>query len=389
MEFSRASLAATVDQVVETHHRLGALRHSLHAVRAMKSTATRAKLASLARKRRLLCATFQLGGLDLEQDVPRYGFPTGVEVELQDFDSFTQLRERGIRPDLALFRSHQLWAIDGTFDSTDLVEAARTLGDCLNLIWLWDHHHQIEISAKLILAADIVLPMHETGSDYLKMFCDFVLAAVPAASAQWGGPGFVDAVYRDNAAKPRSDRLYGGFVEYPGFARNDFIRACMALIPAHALILRPPTQARDIQHFDVATRRERLAEWMGYKCSLVCALTEDVPIRIFDALLAGQIPLVPYNLNGFDRLVSPALQAELPVVRFDSHDVASVEPAWQRAIALFDRAGAAGAARRHRPSPDEAQGDRHHSGLAERSASLRRRLGPAIRSGCATGARQP
>ena len=69
-------------------------------------------------------------------------------------------------------------------------------------------------------------------------------------------------------------------------------------------------------------------------------------------MLAGQIPLVPFNLNGFDRLISPALQAELPVVRFDPFDIASVEPAWRTATALFDRAGPAGALRRHRFAAD-------------------------------------
>jgi hypothetical protein len=350
MEFSRANLSARIDQMVEAQRLMADLRQSLQVVRALKSSATRAKLASLAYKRRLLCVTFQLGALELEADVPSYGFP--VEVELQDLDNFAQLRDRGLTPDLALFRSHQLWNVDGSFDSSDLVEASRTLGDCLNLIWLWDHHHQFEASAKMILAADVVLPMHETGADYLKIFCDFVFPAVPAACAQWGGPRFVTGVYRENQARPRSNRLYGGFVEYPGFARNNFIRQCMAQIPEHALVLLPPTEARDIQHFGVATRRERLVEWMGYKVSLVSALAEDIPIRVLDGLLAGHIPLVPYNLNGFDRLISPALQAELPIVRYDPYDVDSVDRAWRAALALFDRAGPAGAARRHHYAVD-------------------------------------
>jgi hypothetical protein len=215
-------------------------------------------------------------------------------------------------------------------------------------MWLWDHHHAFEYSGKAALITDIVVPMHECGVDYLKVFCDHVFSAVPSACAQWGGPRFVAQVYREHEGMARSDRLYGGFVEYQGFRRNDFIRQCMAQIPDHALVLRPPTQIRDIQHFGVATRRDRLVEWMGYKCSLVCALSEDIPFRLFDGLTAGQIPLVPYNLHGFDWLVSPALQTELPIVRYDGYDVGSAAAAWRTAIALYDRDGAAGAARRHR-----------------------------------------
>jgi hypothetical protein len=171
---------------------------------------------------------------------------------------------------------------------------------------------------------------------------------MPAASAQWGGPRFVDAVFHEHVRRERSNRLYGGFVGYEGFRRNLFIRECMERIPDHALILRAPSEARDIRHFGVATRRQRLVEWMDHKCSLVCALTEDVPIRLLDALLAGQIPLVPHNLNGFDRLIPPALQLELPIVRYDAFDVGSVEPAWRNAVSAYDRDGAVGAIRRHR-----------------------------------------
>jgi hypothetical protein len=350
MDFGRANLTASLEQVATAQYQVDGIRQNLHALRVMKSGTTRWKLTALAQKRRLLCVTFQLGALELEEDISSHGFP--VAVELRDFDSFAAMRDSGLTPDLALFRSHQLWKVDGTYDFSDLIEAPRRFFDCVNLIWLWDHHHAFEASGKMALLADIVLPMHETGADYLKVFSDYVFSAVPAASAQWGGPRFVQQVYREHQGRPRSDRLYGGFVEYPGFRRNAFIRQCMTHIPDHALTLLPPTQARDIQHFDVATRRERLAEWMGYKSSLVCALSEDIPIRVLDGLLAGQIPLVPYNLNGFDRLISPALQAELPIVRYDPYDLGSVEAAWRTAIWLFDRAGPAGAARRHRYAAD-------------------------------------
>ena len=346
MILDSVNLTSALAQVTQAHGELQNLRVNLQPMRALKASVARGKLAALSRKPRLIMATFQLGDLELEQDVPQYGFP--VELELCNFDSFELLRESGLTPDIALFRSHQFWQVDGNYNIQGLANAPHFANECLNLVWLWDHHHTFELSGKMALLADIVLPMHETGADYLKCFNDMVFSAVPAASAQWGGPRLVDAVFRENAAIERSNRLYGGFVGYPGFHRNQFVSQCMAAFPDHALVLLPPTHARDIRHFGVASRRERLIEWMSYKCSLVCALTEDIPIRIIDGLLAGQIPLVPNNLNGFDRLISPALQAELPIVRYDPYDVPSVEAAWRTAIRLYDRAGPAGAALRHR-----------------------------------------
>jgi len=344
MALGDVNLAEQLAAVAGAQRQMWDFSANLAGFRSFKSTVTRNKLAALRDKPRLRCATFLLDDLELESHVQAYDFP--VAVELRNFESFEALQASGFTPDLALFRSHQFWLIDGSYDFRALAQASQVLGDCLNLIWLWDHHHDFESSGKMALLADVVLPMHETGADYLKICNDFVMSAVPAASAQWGGRTLVQAVFQDNAQQPRSDRLYGGFVEYPSFRRNDFIRACMAEIPDHALAL--IKQVRDIQHFGAATRRDRLVEWMGHKCSLVCALTEDVPIRILDGLLAGQIPLVPHNLNGFDRLIGPRLQRELPVVRYDAYDVGSVKTAWQAAIALYDRDGLEGAVRRHR-----------------------------------------
>jgi hypothetical protein len=346
MTFDPNQVRAALDEVNQIERAMARIAFSLRPMRALKSVATRQKLAALARKRRLLVVVFQLGDLELELDVPAYGFP--LEVELRNFDDFEALSASGLKPDLALFRSHQFWKLDSSYNFHHLIQAPSVAPECVNLVWLWDNHHHLDLGGQMAMLADIVLPMHETSVDYLKAYNDFVFSALPAATAQWGGPRFVEAVFRDQASAERSDRLYGGFVAYEGFQRNQFIQSCMRQMPDHALVLRPPSEARDIQHFGSATRRERMVEWMGYKCSLVCSLTEDIPIRVFDGLLAGQIPLVPHNLNGFDRLISPALQAELPVLRYDPYDVPSVEAGWRAAVALYDRAGVAGAARRHR-----------------------------------------
>ena len=343
-------LSATVASLVQAQFYARGIRQSLETWREMKAVVTRNRLRGLRTHDRLLCVGFQLDQLELDGPLESAAFP--VPVEFRNVNSYAALLESGLKPDIALFRSHQFWNIDGSYDLSALPAAARDFPACVGLVWLWDHHHDFQTSATMALLTDIVLPMHETGADYLRACNDFVFTAVPAASAQWGGPGFIQEVFRANETIARSNRLYGGFVEYAGFPRNAFIRRCMAAIDDHALNLLPNEKVRDIQHFGTATRRDRLVEWMGHKCSLVCALVDDVPIRIIDGLLAGQIPLVPHNLAGFDRLISPTLQRTLPVVRYDAYDVESVKEAWQTAIRLFDRDGVAGAARRHRYALD-------------------------------------
>jgi hypothetical protein len=210
MALGDVNLTDQLAAVARAQRQMWDLAGSVQPFRGFNSTVTRAKLAALREKRQLRCATFLLDDLDLEQNVPTYDFP--LAVELRNFESFDALQASGFVPDLALFRSHQFWLIDGSYDFRALVQASQVLPDCLNLIWLWDHHHDFESSSKMALLADMVLPMHETGADYLKVANDFVLSAVPAASAQWGGRRFVADVFQAHAQVPRSDRLYGGFV---------------------------------------------------------------------------------------------------------------------------------------------------------------------------------
>lgn len=336
---------ATISEVAQSTLYARTLHKRLESLRAVKSAVTRAKLAGLRGKSLIRCACFRLSDLELVEQLAGFAFPVALQVEtFADLDSF---QASGFDADLAILRSHQFGGPGGSYDLRPLHVLQGKADRCVTAIWLWDHHHQIDLSCKMALLADLVFPMHETVNDYLKIFNDHVFSAVPAATAQWGGPDSVHELYLKYAQAPRSNRLYGGFVAYDGYARNDLIRACMAAIPDHDLTLRPPSESRDVEQFDPAQREARFAEWVSHKCSLVYALAEDMPIRLFDALVCGQIPLVPHNLNGFDLVISPRLQQSLPIVRFDPTDIGSVKTAWETALALYDQGGAAAARRRH------------------------------------------
>src|SRR5579862_8763293 len=167
MALGDVNLTEQLAGVARGQRHMWELSAGLAGFRGLKSTVTRTKLAALREKPRLRCATFLLDDLELETNVPAYDFP--VAVELRNFESFEAMQASGFTPDLALFRSHQFWLIDGSYDFRALAQASQVLGDCLNLVWLWDHHHDFESSSKMALLADIVLPMHETAADYLKI----------------------------------------------------------------------------------------------------------------------------------------------------------------------------------------------------------------------------
>jgi hypothetical protein len=76
-------------------------------------------------------------------------------------------------------------------------------------------------------------------------------------------------------------------------------------------------------------------------------LAGDLSQRLFDALLTGQVPLVPAGVHDLDAVIPPPLQEELPIVRFDNYMVEEVKAAHRRALGLFDRDAEPGATRRH------------------------------------------
>jgi hypothetical protein len=77
-------------------------------------------------------------------------------------------------------------------------------------------------------------------------------------------------------------------------------------------------------------------------------LVDDLSTRFFDALAAGQVPIVASNILDLDRIVPPDLQARLPIIRLQDYTVPALREAHERATAAFDREGNEGAERRHR-----------------------------------------
>jgi hypothetical protein len=103
----------------------------------------------------------------------------------------------------------------------------------------------------------------------------------------------------------------------------------------------------DQQHWFAKKVFERFAEMAGHKVALSVPVNNDVSMRIFDTLVTGQIPLVPFGLPGLEAAIPVALQRSLPVISFQPNDIASLRDAYARALAAFDAGGLAAADARH------------------------------------------
>lgn len=229
--------------------------------------------------------------------------------------------------------------------------------------WFWDNHHHHFVNLRIAMLADLVFVSHWHERHYLNHPASLAAGHIPAFSRQWS-PGAITQHYPDGLPTDRRDALFGGFGRYGwAEARNRFIAAVAASCPDHALTLGA------VEAYFQQTAAARLATWVAHKVQLIVPIAHDVSTRIFEALMTGQIPLVPDDVPDLDLVILPEDQAALPIGRYRAGDVESAKAEWQRAVARFDADGTAGVQRRH-----EFARDRHSlaSRLADFAAFIRR-----------------
>ena len=210
--------------------------------------------------------------------------------------------------------------------------------------WTFDNHHHEIANLRASQLADVIIPGHAFARDYLLSPFHLMGPHMPLPTSQWSRAR-TRRVVEETLGVPRLDALYGGFFLYKiGVERNRLLTTLAQELPNHALVLR---SSNDRSSWFSRTPDERLREWTGYKVSLNVPVNQDLPIRVFDSLIAGQIPLVPERCLDLDRVVPTAIQESLPIIRFKDYTVEAVEAAWRAALARFDADGAEGVLRRH------------------------------------------
>lgn len=218
----------------------------------------------------------------------------------------------------------------------------------VGVIWLIDHHHEFEQSLRLAFEFDYYVHAHPTRVDYLHSVARNCLGLLPCCFGQWA-PLEINQFAAEYMGGPRVDALYGGFRGYnDAFSREAFLRTAIERIPGNNLFIIPYDEPNESHRYFSKSGEEQFQEWCRHKTSAVLAVNEDVPIRLFDALATGQIPIVSDDVQSLEMVVPPADQLALPVLRYRAGDVDDLERVHREAVHLFDADGEAGAWRRHR-----------------------------------------
>lgn len=226
------------------------------------------------------------------------------------------------------------------------------LGKYDNLVsacWLFDNHHQFNFSILYAEHFDVVFPAHCNGTEYLYGRKALIAPVVPCPVIQWSRSSAIE-LYATLEHIERDDELYGRFSSYDGriTARDKFLNLVGAEDFGRQIVSLKP----DRQDWDTRTPAERFQDFMSHKVSVTTPINNDISLRVFDALLTGQIPILPYGALGLAASIPNEQQSALPVRAYLPNDVDSLRLASENAVAAFDRGGAQAAAKRHRYAAD-------------------------------------
>ncbi len=213
------------------------------------------------------------------------------------------------------------------------------------IAWDWDNHHWLDLSTFLAAHSDIYAPSHHENLYLLSRYNWLIAGPVYCSSVQWSRKYLTEHLPEMLVTK-RSDEPLGMHIPYSQFS---FRLQMISTLSQHYRTIGFSSHA-----FHVRTPEDRLAEWCSHKTHWIAPVLNDVPIRIFDALATGGIPIVPDSL----RFLPPVSAISREFIAFYSPtDIVSPQACVARANGLFDRGGRDGIVARHRLALQSFHGD--------------------------------
>lgn len=226
-------------------------------------------------------------------------------------------------------------------------------------IWDWDNHHWLDNSTFAAAHADLYVPAHHENLYFLTRYNWCTAGPVYCGTVQWPR-AFLASQVGNMVSAERSNEPLGKHVGYASFTFRN--RAVSTLSQTY------PSIGFSSHSFHARTLEDRLNEWIAHKTHWIIPVLNDVPIRLFDALISGGIPIVPESL----RYLPPVKDISREHILFYTpEDILSPEIVVNRAIQMFDDGGIDKLVERHRYALDHHHGDQR---IAEILGHLREKF---------------
>ena len=199
----------------------------------------------------------------------------------------------------------------------------------------YDNHHWLQNSALISLLCDVYIPAHQESLLICSRLNPNVIGGIPCGTNQWSKDFISSSCVLKNSKGRRNDPL-GKYYPYEQFLfRNKIVNTLEKTYPNISLIK---------NDFHSLSQSEKWEEWSSHKLHWIIPVLNDLPIRFFDALVTGGVPLVPRGLI-------PYIQAlQIPEEFYSSYgplDVIEPQQFIEENLKKFEELGDAGITKRH------------------------------------------
>jgi len=270
------------------------------------------------------------------------GFKSLVDVNFIDDDFFSDsnilnLEEkiRKLEGSIIIFNSHMPQWNGDVSTLRNFIDIYLKSNNCLFAGWDWDNHHTVHISSIIAAGSDIYCHAH-FNNDYEMGSLNDHRSRVAVTTFQWREEVILNEIDYLLTNRRTNDPL-GWHVRYGLFGYREKVIATLSQThPTIGLL----------EHGNIYFQRselERLKEWGNHKVHWVVPTLNDLPCRVFDALITGGIPIIPLFLKG-----DPELSAldEQDCEFYSGNDILDSSAVTARAIEKFDQGGEVGIFRR-------------------------------------------
>ena len=202
-------------------------------------------------------------------------------------------------------------------------------------IWDFDNHHWFALSGMLAAISDLYVPTHADNLEPLSRYNNIMAGPVTSGVIQWPKE-FLEENLDIITKTERSNNPLGTHIEYPQFPlRMKNLKTLHRTLPSVKLV---------DGSYHSRSMIDRFTEWCSHKSHWIVPVLNDAPIRIFDALITGGIPIVPRSLKYHKDVINLWDH----VVFYDYEDIQAPWEVTNKANQLFDSAGEQGVLDRHR-----------------------------------------
>jgi hypothetical protein len=194
---------------------------------------------------------------------------------------------------------------------------------CIVAIHDFDNHHWHQLSIICALLADVYIPAHLSSNIIQSRINPNIEFSLPCGSIQWRRELLFDNLEKILQIR-RNTQPLGMHNFYSKFKyRNSVIST---------LSKNTPNIRLNAENFHIRSADDRFNEWISHSCHWIIPVYNDLPIRFFDALITGGIPIIPNSLvNQMDYYNIPPYF----YVTHDALDILNPSDVIERANELF------------------------------------------------------